>query len=154
MHILGSVTFVTLHTPHTVARGIGATECEQRFPIRGPQSFVLTAFASLLGTRRRWRHTASDAWQSLHVWCRAADRVRVLGSVTCGTLQTPDGVARGIRATESKQQFPKRTLKGVVRTAFASLLGTPCCSRHGRGAAGWRCTSAFALPIEDEFLAL
>ena len=37
--------------------------------------------------------------------------------------------------------------------AFAPLLGTPYCSRHGRSAAGWRCTSDSALPIECEFLA-
>ena len=54
--VLGSVTFVTLRTPHGVARGIRATECEHRFPRRRPQSCVLTAFASLLGTRRRGPH--------------------------------------------------------------------------------------------------
>ena len=55
------------------------------------------------------------------------------------------------RNTSSYSQHDKP--RNFVQTAFASLLGTPCCSRHGRGAAGWRCTSDSALPIECEFLA-
>ena len=53
VRVLGSVTFVMLHTPDGVARGIRAAECKPRFAKRRTQGFVLTAFASLLGTRRR-----------------------------------------------------------------------------------------------------
>ena len=77
----------------------------------------------------------------------------VLGSVTCETHHTLHAVAHGITATECKHQIPKQRPQSFVLKALASLLGTPCCSRHGRGAAGWRCTSDSALPIECEFLA-
>ena len=50
MHVLVSVTCETLHTPHGVARAIRANEYSHRFAQRWPQSFVLTAFVSLLGT--------------------------------------------------------------------------------------------------------
>ena len=64
MLVLGSVTCVTLDTAHAVASGIRATEYKQRLHKPRPQSVVLvvlTAFASLLGTPSRGRHTA-DGW--------------------------------------------------------------------------------------------
>ena len=130
MRVLGSVTRGTLKTPHAVARGIRATHTQAatsktNAPRRREDGVCLAARHPLLLTSRPRRGRLA-----LHVCFRAADRGRVLGSVTCGTLQTPGGVAHGIRTTESKQQIPKRTPQDVARTAFASLLGTPCCTRH------------------------
>ena len=61
MLVLGSVTCMTHHTAHAITHDIGATERKQRLPNRQPQSFVLTAFASLRRTPSRGRHTA-DGW--------------------------------------------------------------------------------------------
>merc|ERR1712091_468181 len=85
-----SVTFVTLHTPHEVARGIRATECEHRFPRRRPHSFVLTAFASLLGTRRRGPHVFRRlaVAERLILRCRSSAR-SWLACVSFVTLHTP-----------------------------------------------------------------
>ena len=80
-------------------------------------------------------------WLALQVGSCAADRVRLLASVTCVTLHTLHGVAHGIRATEYKHRSPKRQPRNFVQTAFASLLSTPCCSRHDPRR-GW-----LALPV-------
>jgi hypothetical protein len=106
VRVLGSVTFVMRHTPDGVARGIRAAKGTAQFPKRRTQSFVLTAFASRCSARAVADGTASDAWLSLHVWCRGADRVRALGSVTFVMRHSPDGVARGIKAAKGKARFP------------------------------------------------
>ena len=126
--------------------------------IQAPTSKTIAAKLPADGVCLAARHALSltsrprRGWLALPVELCAAERVRVLASVTCVTLHTPHGVAHGIRAAEYKHRFPNRQPRNFVQTAFASLLGTPCCSRDRRGAAGWRCPSDRALPKACEFL--
>ena len=153
VRVLGSVSFVMLHTPDGVAHGIRATEYKPRFPKRGPNALPrrrlhrrsarpaadVTAAARPAGVARLIPRCRSSA----RSWLRDVRHAPNAGRTRSWHQ------SHAIQAPISKPKAAKRRADGVCLAASHALSWTS----HGRRLALALHVCDPAVPVECEFLA-